>query len=269
MSDSTAYRGDYSITEPNDKQYDFVPFRGWQTTWTYQSTYPILSALALGFQVSSPGARQSITRVDGPIWRLVVIFDFLNDGVSVEVPINTWELLGNDVQKDLYEHPTTLALGIDTISAVKVAVQSVNSSSPGQEQSAKTTAVENLRSVAGANADVAEELFNLIIKGTTHYSVSEFVLRHTQTVSNTYQTQFALNNIEYIYTTDQLQSEAEIPSTIVFDIASIAEPSEKTGYLWGWLKRSPQISVVAGAKIQVTQEYWLDQWSTYAYFTKL
>lgn len=269
MSDSTAYRGDYSAIEPNDVQYDFVPFRGWQTTWTYQSTYPILAAKAIQFQVGSPGAKQNITRVDGPIWKLVVIFDFLNDGVSVEVPINTWELLGNDVQKDLYEHPTTLALGINTISAVKVAVQSVSSSSPGQEQAAKTTAVANLRAVAGPNADVAEELFNLIIKGTTHFYVSEFVLRHTQTVSNTYQTQFALNDIEYIYTTDQLQLEAAIPTNIVFDIASIAEPAAKDGYLWGWLKRSPQISIVAGAKVQVTQEYWLDQWSTYAYFTKL
>lgn len=270
MSDTTAYRGDYSINAPQSIEYTYVPFRGWQTIWTYQGRLTQLSEVATIFEISNPGASQRLSQIDGtPLWRLVVTFDFRNDGVSVEQPINTWELLGNDVQKDLYEHPTTLALGVDTIAAIKSAVQSVNSASPGSEQAAKTDAVNHLRTTSGANADVAEELFNLIIKGTTHYAVSEFVLRHTQTVSNSYTTQFALNNIEYLYTTAQLIAEASIPTGIVFDISEIAQPSDKPGYLWSWLKRSPQIIVSAGSKVQMTQEYWLDLWSTYPYFTKV
>lgn len=271
MSDSTAYRGDYSVGEPNDVQIDFVPFRGFQTTWTYQNKYTTIAALARSFSINAPGARQSITRVDGPIWKLVIIFDFLNDGVSVEVPINTWELLGNDVQKDLYEHPKSIALGDSVLATIKSAVSTVTSASPDTAIATfntSETAVNEAASAAGVDNQYAVDLFGLIVKGTTHFSVSEFVLRHTQSVSNTYQTQFALNDIEKIYTTAQLQLEATIPTTIVFDIASISPPADKPKYQFGWLKRSPQIQVVAGFKIQVTQEYWLDQWSTVIYNLK-
>lgn len=267
---SAEFRGNYTISAPNEIRYSFVPFRGWQTVWVYRSKQELIFTLSIEFEASNSGASLELVRVDqSPLWQLTVTFDYRNDGVSVEKPVNTWELLGNDVQKSIYEHPTTLALGIDTITAVKVAIQSVSAASPGEEQAAKAAAIANIRKVAGANGDVAEELFTLIYKETTHFSVSEFVLRHTQTVSNSYLSQFSLDSIEYLYTTEQLIAESSIPSSVVFDLSSIAEPAEKPGYLWTWLKRSPQIQFVAGAKIQVTQEYWLDQWSTYLYFTKI
>ncbi len=267
---SAVYLGDFSVTGPHDVNYKYTPNQGWTTTFTYTGQQARIDTIADQYAISNTGASLEISQDSSPLRKLVVTFDYKYDGspTTSEVPINNWELLGSDLNKDVYEGERMIALGASVITAIRLAVQNVNAAdvtTAATAYSDATGAITAAALAAGVSQSDALDFFDVLVKGTTSFPHSEFVLKRTQSVSNTYATKFALNDINKLYTTEQILAEAEIPSTIIFDISLIEVPPPQLGYTWAWLKRSPQVATSAGARIQVTQEYWLEQWADILY----
>jgi hypothetical protein len=103
-----------------------------------------------------------------------------------------------------------------------------------------------------------------MIKESEGYVRSQYVLRKTQTVSSRSQIAVSFTNVENIHTTAQVTSAETIPATLLFSISGIPEPASAEGYLFGWLKKTPTVSQT-GLHFQITQEYWLERWSTFTY----
>src|SRR5262249_42139135 len=86
------------------------------------------------------------------------------------VAADEWQIHANEIQKELLEHPRLNYVGDDDIRKVRNAV---NNPVPGQDPS------------FGVNEDLLK-VYHLMIKGTTHFATSQYVLRHTTNVSNDY-----------------------------------------------------------------------------------
>lgn len=187
------------------------------------------------------------------IHRLIVTTPDNPADASNTVISTTYELLGNANQKDIWEHPKALALTEAQRTAVKTAVRAESSAS-------LTTGSDSLY------------LCDLILQGngSRAFQVSQYVYRVTHVVSGRYATQVAFSNVQKIYTTDQMLAELSPPATILFSAETIVAQHTSTvptGYLYGWLKQTPTVNQIAGNKFTITNEWWLEEWSTWIYET--
>lgn len=172
------------------------------------------------------------------------------------VAVDEWQLTANEIQKDLREHRKARALGNLLLQAIKKKLDDVDS-----------------EDIVGS--DDAIKLYDLLLRGTTHYALGQYVLRHTTNVSNDYRVNISDINIERIYTTEQMLIECgsaggwvfPLPGRMVFKIEHIEAPASQDGYLWGWRKLPSTEHTAPGNRIAITTEYWLEQWSTFIYDT--
>ena len=58
-----------------------------------------------------------------------------------------------------------------------------------------------------------------------------------------------------------------LPGRMAYKISNLAAPIVISGYLWGWRKLPSTETTAAGNRIDITTEYWLEQWSTFIYGT--
>lgn len=190
-----------------------------------------------------------------------------------EIITDTWQVVGNELNKSVYENPLVVAL----ISANDLAVIA--------------RAVENkislTEAVSGLNADynvttytvptntVALQLFGELGREQDSYAVAQYVLRHTTNCSVNSGVNVSDFNVEAVYTTSQLLSEVEngnlwfqtLPNRLRSKILSIQAPPFRTGYLWGWRKLASTETVTPNNRVEINTEYWLEQWSLLRYAT--
>jgi hypothetical protein len=146
-----------------------------------------------------------------------------------------------------------LALGKDTIALVKAKIDALLKN--------KTEEAASITVTGDANT-----LYDSMIRSEIDYVASQYVFRLTQTVSSRYSQKVVFSNVDRIYSTLQLLSETNPPSSLVFSVAQIPVPNTvPPGYAYGWLKKTPTVLTIAGNKIEITLEYWREIWSTYAY----
>ena len=177
----------------------------------------------------------------------------------------SWKLLGNDIQLTLYEHPKARALDENVIQLIKTYVEQLKSSSdPAAEFTSQRAVVTAAAAAFGVSETNAGLLFDLMVKESDSYIRSQYVLRKTQTVSSRSQIAVSFTNVEKVHTTAQVTSAETIPETLLFSISGIPAPDAEDNYLFGWLKKTPTVSQT-GLHFQITQEYWLEQWSTFTY----
>jgi len=116
----------------------------------------------------------------------------------------------------------------------------------------------------------------MVWQGTLNYVIPHFVLRHVMLCSQSYATSQSGDDMLEIYTTTELLTECAtftdypLPDLIDAEIDKIeaAKPADPSGYLWGWLKMPAQIQAVARDRIEISQEYWWECWSTTLYTAK-
>jgi hypothetical protein len=188
-----------------------------------------------------------------------------------DVVVDTWQVLANEIQKDVRESQLGLAIenydaahagAGTTIGYVKRDVDLFN-----QGKGPGSPAPD-----AGIITQAAQ-LFRLLIKGTTHFATGQYVLKHTTSVSNQFGGNISDFNIECIYSTAQLITEISNPNLWIFPcpgrlqtkILNIVAPPAHSEYLWGWRKLPSTETTAAGYRIEISTEYWLEQWSTVLY----
>lgn len=244
------------------------PVRGFSTIYTYEGDYRSIYGLARQVRANQ---RYSIDDTDKPLFRLTLQSPDAGVQETASDYVRQFELLGNDVELSIYDHPTSRSLGDAVLTAVKIGVKTVEDANTADAAAAVTTQTSAIRAVAGAtNADSAESLFKLLLKGTTSFVSSQYVLRRTQTVNSPVQVLINYAGIDRIHDSAsviqlELMQPNQLTIPIYFAITSIEVPTAQTGYAWGWLKKSPTVNAASNGKYTIAQEYWLAQWSTYLY----
>lgn len=182
-----------------------------------------------------------------------------------EVPIDDWETMADEVEKDLLECDIA---GIDgDIGGVE------NTGLDDSERALIRTILDqgvdsedayrfHLRSTTGFAAD----LYNLAVYGVRAKRVIVPHLRHTQTVSQLWTVKAALTNVERIISTTSLVATESVPSTILFNLpdkTTVRSIASKLGY--GWYKKYPSVKIAANRRMQIEQEWEYGLWSTVLY----
>ncbi len=226
---------------------NYDPVRGESLIQPFEGTLEACLAKAIDLRNIRPDLAFVLEPADGPAWRIVVRSPDFTDG-DAQATVQ-WELLGNEIHKDLYEHPRSLQIGEANLRTIRNAI------ADPQPDTAPTLAGDALT------------LYTLLLKGTNAFLTSQYVLRRTQIVSSRYQVRVAFNQIDYVWTTAQIVNVEAPPAALLFSIIEIPIPASQAGYQWGWLKKSPTVQQASGNRFQITQEWWLEQWSTYVYGT--
>jgi hypothetical protein len=246
---------------PQAPEYDFSPQGGLVVTQRWESAGDNLRGLFAGYtalrvasnMIPSKGRSVLVARASGPL------------AGEPETTTDTWQIMANEIQKDVKEHPTFLAMEELFPGTIGYVVRDVDRYNQG-------LGPDTPAPPPGAAATAAL-LFGLLVRGTTHYALSQYVLRHTTNVSNQYAANVADTNIERTYTTAQLLAEAQnvnswaypLPGRMTYKITNIAAPALHSGYLWGWRKLASTETTSANMRIEITTEYWLEQWPLVLY----
>jgi hypothetical protein len=169
-----------------------------------------------------------------------------------DVPLaDTWELVGNDLEKDLWELPKVInALAPFVISdrrQIKADVEAwlagtlVVNGIPVTDWTDFCTRSEFTQS----QNDVLTDLVTDRIRGVEAWTVSQWVLRRTLIIAANSTIKPALADVGRVRSTTTLKAEENIPSTVKFDLPE--------GF---WLKRTPTFTQTAADKWTISQEWW-------------
>jgi len=207
-----------------------------------------------------------IVEDSSPYATLTAIINSVIDG-SIEVPVNVWELLGQDLEHDAWLHPKSNRITDTDYGKILRAIEEIKDRKPV--------------SVYPSGPEANSMLALLKKAGNVAFVQSQFVLRKTQTVTSTFQFDMSMAGLDQIWTTARLvAAEPLMNSNILRAVNNI--PNQQVMYrvdtgpesgnlvvdgnwLWGWLKKSPTITQEANNRIKLTQEFWLENWSTYLY----
>jgi hypothetical protein len=182
-----------------------------------------------------------------------------------EVSCDTWQILANETQKDVREFPGFQAMEASYPGTIGYVVRDVDLYNAG---SAPGTPAPD-----GGAAPQSGYLFELLMRGATHFALGQYVLRHTTNVSNLYGANIADVNVEQCYTTAQLLAEVQnsslwffpMPGRLAYKLQNIPTPTAQTHYQWGWRKLPSPETTTANNRVEITTEYWLEQWHIYLY----
>jgi hypothetical protein len=176
-----------------------------------------------------------------------------------DIPVDTWQLLGNDLQNDVKTHPTFLALGRTEVGLIAADAEAV----------LKNETIDDAYYITN---DTSGALLNLLVNGQTHYVLGQYVLRHTANVSNEFEGLTSADGELYIYTTSQLLSEIgsgwafNCPARLRTKIGNIGVSGTfHSGHMWGWLKKTSTETTSANNRSDISFEYWFGEWNTYLY----
>lgn len=186
----------------------------------------------------------------------------------------TWELIGQDTQKDIRSHWRILTLHPNTIKDVEKAVEKVNDGTYANAAAAFAVNIHTGTTATEAWTNNAKFLYFMLSKGQENWLDFEYVLRKSELVASDYQRQMATYGVGYIWTTQQVASAEGMPGMIQATVSDIPTPtftvdSDITGtgytYKWRWLKKSPQVTQVAGGRFERNQEWQLNIWPNFIY----
>lgn len=219
---------------------------GWDPTtgpftvrsWHGQETF----AASLTAQLRAAGLQYEVENGPGKTAKVRARVSKDEDG-SEEQPINNWEVGVNRVEQSLYKFYKVQNLGQTKVGELKQAVEETDPSDLDPNGDQPTA-------------------YNHFIFGTDSTIVEQSVIRHTQTVSQSYSRTIAQSNVGKIFTPAQMLSLAGAPSNVL-GTAETAPDTTAYGFttIFGYRKAKPTMSQQAGNKWQIVTEYEEGLWS--------
>ena len=229
--------------QPTDRE--FVPQQGWQTIREWHGSQTAVDGFLS--QLIQSGYRIRRFRVDGSTYGVSAEIPDAQDGAAPsDDPANdqtvTWELVGNDLNKDIFDHPNYEGLS----DVEKIVLDELR----------RTRNFENANLVTINPGSTGDKFKQLIEIGTESFPVSQYVLRRTGTVSITWNGQFAMTNVGKVYaSTSDLETAESVPAGLKFILP--------TGE---WLKRTPSVRQERDGRWNITNEFWhADSWADVLY----
>jgi len=242
------------VLQPPRVRYD--PTRGQVISLEYESAGVGVTSLASLFQA----ARINYDLVSSGFKSRLIAEATGSQLGYPDVSCDEWQILANEIQIDLRQHPDVLAMEEKypgTIGRVARDVQLYEQGLPPGNPPPDPGSIPT-----------SDMLFYLLVTGSTHYDRSQYVLQHQVNVSNVYNGNIADVNVEMIYTMNQLIAEVTnaalwtfpLPPRLVRKLQAIPVPTPKNNFLWGWRKLASKEITTASNRISISTEYWLEQW---------
>lgn len=239
----------------------YVPGQGDSTVFVYDSG-SLLEAQ--NFYSSQRAVGTNAVTIDeaGPPYTVEVASP--DTGTSTDESYeDQWELPAIQKENNLLEIPEFQALP----DAVRQAIKEYAESSKTFDEA--LTAINDAYGTPVAAGDDAYEILLLLSKGSDSYPSPSSLLRWTRIVNRNYQAiADAYDSVNYVFSTATLVANTPMPANIVsaVQLAAGALPSPATGYVKGWLKQQPTITYRGAGRIEITQEWTLENWNDWLYF---
>jgi hypothetical protein len=233
------------------------PNNGTTTTTEFECAGDGMTGLAKSY--AENGAAYDLML--NPVRSTLVITETKNIYQDDEEVQETWELFSNQMQADIKTHPNWWGMSLNQRVLVLKNAQRIedgrdfwvpNISDPGSV-------------FHSGDLSTADHFFQHMIRGKTHYLKPLWTLRVSCNVSNTYQLGVeADGGVGTIYTPAQISTSAPA-GRLQSTIQSITEPAGNDYNVFGWLKVS-YAEVVAGRnRVNVSNEYVLDDYPSILY----
>jgi len=235
----------------------YDPQRGLTITEEWETAGDNLNGLAT--QCREAGKAYDLTS-NGRKSRIVITSSNTEGTGFDDIPIDTWQLLGNEVQNSIKHHPNVRSLGSADFLEV---IDAVNQWKDGETPDEFFFTDDGYMGL----------LFRMLIHEAKTYSLGQYVLKHTTNVSNRWDTNVADQGVEFIYTTSQLVSEISnpgfwtfpCPGRLISKIQSIEVQNDSEDLIWGWKKGPSTEGTSANNRIDISTEYVLAGWSKLTY----
>ena len=213
------------------------------------------AAFAAGVALVTQGYEFTVTPLNGGVYLMEATGEQNFTGGAVNDPnaalTDVWELQPNMVEKDFLDADITLTNGMsaDEIAKVKTAVE-------------KTGGVADPAWTASQ-----KKAYALMMAGVKSISIFAPTLRRTRLVRRDYTVRDALTNVGNVIYTASLYTYESVPNTLLFNLPTNSNPTRSDGITlqYGWLKKYPNITQVAGGKWQLVQEWQYNLWATDLY----
>ena len=261
------------------RRYTWSKQSGWQSEVRYEGEARAVRRLISRY---APRVDEVTYDTNGPTATLVARINRDTTGggggVNDADVTTTWELIGQDTQKDIREHWRLHALNPNTMKDIeKKAAEWGDDATKDYDTDAFDVAIHTgsgTTTNTSAWSAEAKFFFFLLTKGQESYIETEYIIRKTELVASDYQRAMATTGVNYLWTTALLTAAEGIPPMIQATASEIPSPTftvdgdiSGTGYTykWLWLKKSPQITQVAGGKFERNQEWQLNIWPNFLY----
>jgi hypothetical protein len=245
----TTYYG--STVTGEVRGYSWNPRTGYQQVVLYTGTQSELDSIASVAKANNYSHRY-VPDASGGYSTLEVTYGAAETQDPTEALADEWSLLGNDLEKSIFEHPSVTSEQDGWTSEQKLNFKSaVEAASRGDS----ATTVDMLEELPDGAVQLAESVYEELAKGVEAFPVSQYVLRRSITIASNSTLQPALDNVGKVYSTSGLSASEGVPATLKFSLPD--------GF---WLKRTPSVEPSGVDKWVITQEYWhADEYSTFLY----
>lgn len=248
------------------------PRTGWSITRRWTGNPAALDTiqaqlLADGVPIDrDPGERGGFGRISGT-------FGADTDQPEDQPLSDNWSLVGNDLEKTLWELPQVVAEtskipGDDTTKIQRLARlkadidalvrgQTTTTGDTGEEIDLTVDQLMLVVAALGMSTTVFLGLMKSMAAGVESWSVSQFVLRNVRVLAKNFGSSLKPNydNVGKVLTTATLKQQEQVPSVLPFDIPEGV-----------WLKRTPTADYESADKTVVTREFWhADSYDKFVY----
>jgi len=198
------------------------------------------------------GADNAIqTNAGGSKWQVTARFGNAAVEGGFEEVVREERLRFNIVQKSIFTHPVlTVGISIDQIKKIKLAVDKESGDYlDGTGEQFSGTELANMA-----------DLYRFAVTGVDSFPVYQPIVVVTDTASRDYQwaTEFAYYG--YTFSTAGMIQDAYLTSGWKNNLPQ--DQSDLSGFIYGWLKKPPEVVSVGGNKTQLVQEYEYGLWAT-------
>jgi len=186
-----------------------------------------------------------------------------------------WEVAATEERRDMKEHP----VAINIVNALNA--QSAKSGTDALRQVIQAVDdATDLLFVEGVLPNEAtrvfERLYNVMLKGQTHFAWPHYTLRFNATVGAAFAGAINDDGAYRVYSASNIisqfnnfpmyaRTQARVLALQAFDPATLFASAGVTGlsgYTWGWLKKPMSETQLRDFKIQLSTEWDLDLWET-------
>lgn len=267
------FQGSGSIQE-QPKKRTFNKANGWATVRTWIGERDDIFDFASELAVDNLAENVDVTD-DGPTGTVTATYpDAQNTSLDLNQDLNNveWQLLGNDIEKDLQTHPTLRPSETDVAEqANSVILDKWLSSPPNPPSIADPTAIQirdyfvqqinGLKKDSGAADTKCKNRYLLHGLGVQSYVLTQYVIRKSIKVGRLSLVQASLTNVNRV----ESPSVSGMPLTLLFALPTKQYYNQVTSAL-EWLKKPPSVRALGNGKFSIEQEWWgADQWSTLLY----
>jgi len=229
----------------NAEEIRYSPNEGWSGTWAREG--PKNSVKALLNQLAALGYTFVYSSDQNPngVVRYSTV-GAVQPGGS-ESPTLQWEYFANRAEIDILEADISGAYGTFNVNAI-------SDDNKRRIRAAIASPADNSPAISGSDAI---GIYLLMLQGVRSFRVNVPTLRVSKLVSAAYPVKASLSNVGRIISTNTLEVQEAIPSTILFELPN--QTSTKAGFNFGWYKNHPNVQQ-SGYKWNVSQEWEYGLW---------